>query len=261
MVELFPGCIIFAGPGQGSLTCFVTRNDGHLYALTAAHCVKGVGDLIHYNTQVNRKFLGTVKAVTDGAYTEWDAALISVNDTLARTVDSNNLHSSVKGFLTPFKTAPGPDDIRGTDKTIQVYHAGFKSEIVGGIDYGAQPGLVDLGNPVGRTLASGARFTLTNRITRAGDSGGPIFTANAQLIGILGNKLGNDGPDNEATKTRFTLVSAVLTYFHAELATMENKATWCPNALPIVEDDDDSDADPFEGKTFTTSKLYTLARK
>ncbi len=245
MKKLFPGCKIITGRGEGSLTCFVSRNTRKLFALTAAHCVNGMGDMVFFGENTNRKFLGPVVQLTDGEEASWDAALIEVADSVARRMAARNFEAVVKGFSTPLRRALDPADVRGADRTIQAYHAGHKSELLGGIDYGANPGLVDLGATAAAHRIERPRLTLTNRMTRRGDSGGPIFTAHSDLVGFVSIGLRGGHDQNSASDTRIILAQTVLEYFGASLATLMNEATWRPAALPEPDEDEDPFANPF----------------
>lgn len=237
MPDIFPGCQI--GPLEnlhrhGSLCCFVVKN-GQLYGLTAKHVAGDIGTPIIYGTGRIRVLGKTHWATPTRQDDDLDAAMIKINDDVAKALDETCFSARLKRTATPLTGIATPDPIAplygGSHHYIAI-HSGRTSAQKPGSDYENQFGNVNMSQGTGGEFGF-ARLTLAGRKTDHGDSGGPVYAESGLLIGFVSIGL-TDGPNGEP-RTRVILVAEILRQFGGELATWANRELW----LPEEESDDD----------------------
>nr|WP_199040386.1 hypothetical protein [Dyella sp. ASV24] len=225
-----------------TLGCFVHKpGERGLYAIVSQHAFKQ-GDVVLHD----RTAIGSVVDMTDA---ELDASLVKLNSTAASGIDKNSfkIHRGAECIKlqsvfdpSPIRAAKdqpatSPDRRRIEALHYMVWHEGKTSgqlaaTNVDSFSYNSQFGVI-----AAKDIMNG-RYAFEERPTRPGDSGGPVYLDNGQLVGILGGGISKPLPmvkigqslaiDTGSLGAFYRLAFDIFEKLGVQLATWQNKIEW-----------------------------------
>ena len=249
---LAPGTLILCGGnGPASLGCFAFRHStkNELYGVIAAHAATigkqvrfGDGEVFGVVTELHKKFDSALVAIdrkVNAALTEDNFRVVDFNAALTGVFPFSDYWKLIEGSRTQRQEQWWANHVR-----IPVRHSGFKSNRVD------PPALQKKGGERG-AIAFGTKpvnaVTMRDRTSRAGDSGGPVFTPAHQLVGFI--SMG--GGKTDSRQTSIVVAERVFDALGLTLATWQNRDAWqaipppVTTAPPSSSSSSSSASDPF----------------
>lgn len=263
---LAPGALILcSGNGPASLGCFAFRHSrkNELYGVIAAHAATlqnpvsfGDGDVFGVVTEIHKKLdtaLVTIGRAVNAGLREDNFSVVDFKAPLTGVFPFSNYWKLIEGSRTQRQEQWWANNVR-----IPVRHSGFKSNRVD------PPALQKKGGERG-AVAFGTKqanmVTMRERTSRAGDSGGPVFTPAHQLVGFI--SMG--GGKTDSRQTSIVVAERVFAELGLTLATWQNRDAWqatpppastappaSSSSSPSASSSSSSDDDPFAGVSLAT---------